>query len=413
MIRRSDEQFAYHCPGEHAPISRSVHLGRLAAFYPACRRCPHRHETGSITPRRDKRLAEASRRAQVAPWFTAEGVDGVYRNDIDAKAANRLAGAAGVCLRRLGARRTGPPRVVVSADARPLVVELLAAVADGLRWAGCEVVEIEPASAPCLARAIQGLSAQGGIFVGNPTGLVHRVGLKFWAEHARPLSEGDGLDEVRRMFERGVSRPVRKYGPSRRFPAEAPYLAELATYYHALRPLRFVVSTTCPPIARYVRRLAGEVACEVRRCRVRPDQLGEQVKVDCAHFGVALRDDGEICRFWDERGKPIPPERVFDVVAAHLGLATDPFARARSDPTHGLAARKPTLGSEGTRAATYRSMRDRDAPVGAGPGGHIWYRSPDGHVAPDGLRTLTWVLQILSRSDRPLSEVLDGAAAAG
>jgi len=38
----------YLCPGEAAPISRAVHLARLAAFYPRCRDCPHCGDVGGL-----------------------------------------------------------------------------------------------------------------------------------------------------------------------------------------------------------------------------------------------------------------------------------------------------------------------------------------------------------------------------
>ena len=52
------EDFAYRCPGQQHPISRAVHLGRLAAFYPACRQCSHRDDTGTLSPRQVEQLQE-------------------------------------------------------------------------------------------------------------------------------------------------------------------------------------------------------------------------------------------------------------------------------------------------------------------------------------------------------------------
>ena len=54
----------YVCPGEERPISRSVHLARLAAFDPACRMCSRRHEAGPfplITPEDLEIQARAAR----------------------------------------------------------------------------------------------------------------------------------------------------------------------------------------------------------------------------------------------------------------------------------------------------------------------------------------------------------------
>lgn len=39
---------SFCCPGDAIPISWSLHLGRLAAGYAACRDCVHQHETGTL-----------------------------------------------------------------------------------------------------------------------------------------------------------------------------------------------------------------------------------------------------------------------------------------------------------------------------------------------------------------------------
>src|SRR5690242_5709376 len=48
----------YQCPGEAHPISRTVHLGRLASFYHACRSCVHRNDTLGLNRRQVRRVAE-------------------------------------------------------------------------------------------------------------------------------------------------------------------------------------------------------------------------------------------------------------------------------------------------------------------------------------------------------------------
>jgi phosphomannomutase len=58
------------------------------------------------------------------------------------------------------------------------------------------------------------------------------------------------------------------------------------------------------------------------------------------------------------------------------------------------------------------AMRRHDALLGGGPSGRYWHSI--GQVPlPDALATLTLVLVLLSRDDRPLSAVLDAEAATG
>jgi hypothetical protein len=86
----------YRCPGERQSISRSVHLGRLAAFFPPCRDCPHREDTGSLSPRQVEQLAETAAQRRPRPLFHNEGAGGVFLDDLTPADARRIAAAFGV-----------------------------------------------------------------------------------------------------------------------------------------------------------------------------------------------------------------------------------------------------------------------------------------------------------------------------
>jgi phosphomannomutase len=51
------------------------------------------------------------------------------------------------------------------------------------------------------------------------------------------------------------------------------------------------------------------------------------------------------------------------------------------------------------------TMRASEAIFGGGPSGRFWYR--EANASPDALKTLTMLLTILSKSDAPLSQVVD------
>ena len=93
------EDHAYRCPGQQHPISRAVHLGRLAAFYPACRQCSHRDDTGTLSPRQVEQLQEVRSSNQPRSLFHDEGAGGVYLNELTPAAARSIAAAFGAVLR--------------------------------------------------------------------------------------------------------------------------------------------------------------------------------------------------------------------------------------------------------------------------------------------------------------------------
>ncbi len=387
----------YRCPGEPYPISRAIHLGRLAAFYPGCRQCCHRDDTGTLSPRHVERLVESRARGLSGPLFHDEGAGGEYLNDLGPATARDMAAALGVSLRRrLGAHKR--PVVAVADDGRPMGRRMLAAVGEGLRWAGCHLVDVGSTSAACLAFAVDHLQTDGGVLVGNPGDRPQCVGLKFWSPGPQPLSAGGSLEPIEQTHQQGVDRPDRTYGTLRRFRADVPYLDALVEHYHALRPLRIVLDTSCGPVVRYVEKLIERVAC--------------RTVSEAAHLSVRIGDDGETAKLLDEQGRPVHALRTLLLVARHLRPAVvvleDATGASHVEAFRTAGCRVELSGPR--RAEMAAAMRQHGATLGGGPTGRFWYAAT-GPPLPDALMTLTLLLVILSRSDRRLSEVLDREAA--
>ena len=203
---------------------------------------------------------------------------------------------------------------------------------------------------------------------------------------------------------------------------KAPYLASLSPYYHALRPLRLVLDAGCHPLLEYLQQLVARVACRViplasdpASDHQTPDRLGQQVRNEGAHFGLAIADDGETCRLYDEQGRAATAESLLLLLARHL-LTRQPqgVVVLEEGMSPALAKEIELLAGRPVRSGTVRAemaaaMHRHGAIAGGGPSGRYWH--PVGDLAlPDALRTLTLLLVLLSRDDRPLSEVLDQEA---
>lgn len=404
MSESSATATEYRCPGETYSISRAVHLGRLVRFHPACLHCPHRQDQQSLSARQRRQLAEVQRHAEPPRLFGPEGVTAVYWNQLTLAVAGRAARALGLWLR--GQRGDGsPPTALVASDGRPLTPELVSALVEGLRWAGCHTVEIPAATTACTAWAVSHLACDGGLLVGNPGAGPQTVGLKFFGPEGRPLSSPGELDAIQRIFENEPDRPTRRFGSRRRFQADVPYLARLAEDFHGLRPLRFVLQSDCQPFERQLRRLLADTACRCLDFQREAAPLPEQVRQQAAHFGLQVRDDGERCVLYDEQGQAVPPARLAALVGQELS-AVGWLGQSEAVPQ----GSRPPLPC---RAATYETLRREEAPFAAFADGRFWYRLEPGCWAADALQTLTLLLRHLSRSDRPLSAALDALAAAG
>jgi phosphomannomutase len=451
----------YRCPGQSYAISPSVHLGRLARFYPACRQCAYREDTGSLSARQVRHLGEVWFREPGGSLFHKEGAGGDWLNRLDPATARQIAAAFGIyfahnSLARDAQDAASPPRptIILAGDGRPLIADVLAAAGEGLRWAGCQVVDIGPATSACMAWAIERLQAAGGLLVGEAlpdTGglpfnhIVRRivrhnptyVGLKFFAPGSCPVSRGAMLERIEELSGRQLDRPSRTSAPSHRYQAETPYLAELQPCYHALRPLRVALDCDSAPLITHLRQLTQSVACRIFPCRISPERAGQSLIEENAHFAARVEDDGEVCQVFDERGRFVPHDRLLLLLAKSLVGWVEgrdpPYTIVMEETASPALARQlESLGfhvvtSAPGRAVLYGAMRESGALLGGGPSGRFWYcgarasypqesagmsRESDaaGTAAlplPDALRTLTLLLVLLSRSDRPFSVVLD------
>ena len=400
----------YRCPGENYSISRPVHLGRLAQFYPACRECPHRDDTAGLSARQVRRLVEVRPRAQRPSLFHDEGVEADSINALSPETAWSLGVAMGTLLTQDPTAASRPPCVVIGGDGRAATATQVATLGEAVRWTGCQVIDAGPASAPCLALAVRRLEADGGVLVGGSASGPHGVGVRFWTADAAPLSRGEELDRLERLARTDADRPVRTYGPLRRHQADADYLATLSPEYHAMRPLRVVLDATCGPVAGYLRELTRPVACRILPSRAAGQALGPQVLDAAAHCGVSIQDDGETCRLWDEQGRAVSPEELFWLLATQSPVIERSAVVLEQGTSAELAQRLESLGvrvvrSDPLRASMARTMRQQAAALGGGPSGRFWYPVEDAAL-PDAVRTLTRLLVLLSRSDRALSAVV-------
>jgi len=374
MPETDAQQGQYRCPGATYTISRSVHLARLAAFHPACRQCPHRHEWKQLSARRQRHWLQIHGRA--GDCSTSEGsdrdrdgapvhahadsqglrtgwpmADHLTIQPEDAADARRWAAAFGLGLRRglFGPIEHRQPVVVLATDGRPSAAEPVARANEALRWSDCNVIDLGSATADCLGFAINHLGTDAGLMLAGPNGDRRPLAARFWGPDGMLLSRGAGLERLAAQYDRGINRPTRRLGQTRRFDATAPYLAGWRPSYHGLRPLRIALDCASPPLRRYLDDLLAESACQVFDGPLETADAPRRLAQCKAHLGMALDRFGELITVYDERGGIIDPARL----AAAL--------------QHPLPTSSP----------------------------------------PDGLGVFTALLQLLSQGDRPLSLVVD------
>jgi phosphomannomutase len=400
----------YQCPGEAREISRAVHLGRLADFYPACRLCECRTDTGLLPPSQLKQLDEMFSHTPVASLLFEEGLVGIDPTDIHPRLVRRAAAAFASTLDTMGAFAAQRGTVLIGCDGRPATSELIAAAAEGLRMANVNVIEVGPATCGSFTHAMQVFDARGAMLLGNARSARREISLKFWGQSGQPLSTGFELTSLEQTLLANPPRTARTSGTLARAAVESDYLAQLAPLFHALRPLKVEIDCGCSQFWHYLKQLVGQVACQFVASN--PNQNEAESSCD---FRLWIDGDGETLRVWDEQGSPVSEQQLLLLLSMKLlreqgrGTIVVPAvmpAKMRKAITKRGGRVEVSTGS--SRRDVHQVMIESKAILGGGANHRYWIasESPATAPTPDALRVLALLLNLLSESDEPLSRRL-------
>ncbi len=437
------EETQFICPGEAHPISRAVHLSRLASFFPSCKDCPHRfdkgHLPGSALTRQESRPRPIERKS----LFAEEGVKGIYLNELSRKEAHLIAAALAGLLweqkplrgrTQTAARTTSRalPTVLVGHDDRPASPDLITGVTTALRRMGCQVVDIGLASKPCFWFAADHLQVHAGIYVNGAGCSPAGMALDFVGANGRPLSRPSRfLSENQNLslgrIEAGILDPypraTRNAGPYRTFRALVPYEAGLWKHFQTLRPLRVCVASGSRLVAKTLKRicetLPGELIEIPLPTRVRQPldpqdadvlRTAAAVKEHRADVGVLIDDDGQRCAFFDEEGQLLSVAQTSRLIAEirHGDCPNEPIVLEDFSPEE-LESLLKRLGMRVVRggvtmAQISDSLRGHHGSFGGGASGRYWFR--EAFPTSDAIIALAAILKSISRADMALSRLV-------
>lgn len=436
---------SYTCPGESYSISHSIHLARLAAFYSKCHDCEHRFDAEHIFPRESARHPVVEQRVSRTSLITNDSVRGVYLNELDRNRAITWGEAFaavlwdqhpllastpptdeaqivdGPAVKPPPASMSGP-RVVVGFDERPSSPDIISGVVAGLRRMGCHVDDLGQTSLPILVHTLQSMNASAGLYVTGAGGDPSQTGMEFLLGGGIPVSR-ELLERMELERKTGVPRQTREIGRHQGIQGQAAYEAHLLPYFHALRPLRIVCGSATRLMPRVLDRVFSQLPCRLTHLplshRVRNlldprdadlQRVAKQVLEGHYHLGALFDEDAQYVAFVTDGGRLVTPREVARLVmeiiqrdnhAAKFVVATSLI----QDATQWLAGREATAVEAGeTTEGLVRTLHHLPAQVGFATDGRIWFQAE--HPCCDALLVLSSILQVLSLSDAPFSEVV-------
>ncbi|PBJ83609.1 phosphomannomutase [Lysobacteraceae bacterium NML93-0399] len=320
--------------------------------------------------------------------------------------------------------------IVLGRDVRLSSPELQAALSDGLRSQGREVIDIGVGGTEEVYFQVDHLGAAGGVMVTASHNPMDYNGMKLVREQARPISSDTGLFAISDAIEAGgLPAPVPTQGRESAMTDKSAYIAHLLGYVDAtaLRPLKLVVNAGNGGAGAIVDLLAAHLPFEfVRVCHEAdgsfpngiPNPLlpenrqvtADTVRAHAADFGIAWDGDFDRCFFFDETGAFIEGYYLVGLLAEAI-LAKQPGGKVVHDPRLvwntieqvEAAGGVPVLCKSG-HAFIKEKMRAEDAVYGGEMSAHHYFR--EFAYADSGMIPWLLIAELVSTSGRSLGDLV-------
>jgi phosphomannomutase/phosphoglucomutase len=354
--------------------------------------------------------------------FRAYDIRGLAGSDLTPEIADLIGRAWGTWLRR----RNGDT-MVLGRDLRPSSPGLRDGFVAGANAVGCNVVDIGYATSPLMYFSTIDRGTAGGVAITASHNPVEYNGIKMVAEQALPLSEAEILEvrdlALKRDFDDGS-------GHLRHWDPRESYYQKIDSAITLGRPMKVVVDTGNGVAGLFVPEMLRRLGCEVVELYTEPDStfpnhlpdpekeenmldLMALVPKERAEVGLAWDGDGDRLGVCDERGERYEADFINILLARDL-LTRHPGATILLDVKSSLNVLEdirrhggmPMLWKTG-HSHMKRKMREEGLLLGGELSGHMFV-AEDYYPIDDGLFAAARVLNILSRSDKPLSRQFEG-----
>jgi len=330
-----------------------------------------------------------------------------------------------------------PQTIVLGGDIRLTSEALKAALSDGIRDAGANVIDIGMVGTEEVYFATSHLKADGGIEVTASHNPIDYNGMKPIREGSRPISSDTGLLDIKRLAEANQFAPVdaaARGGYEKRSVLNE-YLDHLLGYIdnEAIRPIKLVMNAGNGAAGHVVDAIETRFAdlklpIEIIKIFNEPDgtfpngipnpilheNRAPTINAVLAHgadMGIAWDGDFDRCFLVDEKGQFIEGYYIVGLLAEAF-LLKNPGAKIVHDPrltwnTIDVVTRGggQAIQSKTGHAFIKERMRAEDAVYGGEMSAHHYFR--DFFYCDSGMIPWLLVMELITRSGKPLSALVN------
>ena len=360
--------------------------------------------------------------------FKAYDIRGTYPDQIDEKLARAIGSAFATFL--------ATKSIAMAKDMRPSLTQ---AFAEGARAVGCQVIDLGLASTDFLYFAAGHLDMPGAMFTASHNPAQYN-GIKMCLAGAKPIGADTGLIEIEALTNQFLATPATgELAPLEVRDLLPEWVEHVLSFIHAsaLRPLKIVADTANGMGGFVVPKVFQNLPFEVEIMYEEldgnfpnhpADPLNPENLVDLqrrvlevgADIGLAFDGDADRVFLIDEKAQPISGSTTTAMVAAAV-LERNPGATILYNIICSKAVPEVIAEGKGVGVKTRvghsyikQVMAETGAIFGGEHSGHYYYR--DNYRADSGIITALVVLELLSKANKPLSEVVapfDRYAASG
>ncbi|MDB5327444.1 MAG: algC [Phycisphaerales bacterium] len=369
--------------------------------------------------------------------FKAYDVRSTYPAPLNEDAAWKVGHATGQFLKRGrethfgGITVANENRVVVGRDMRPHSPPLAAALIEGIRSVGFDVVDVGMIDTSFIYFAVNELDAVGGIQVTASHNPINYNGFKISGPKAKPIGSTTGLEDIKRIaMALKAKATTGVMGKLEEMDLWDGYRKHVLGFLHLRRPIKIAIDGSNGMAGKMVPAVFGGV----RDLHITPilfeitgsfthepnplvesnlHMLKEEMKKGQFDLGACFDGDADRCMFIDEKGQTIgcdiltaliakdflkqPANKgstiVYDLRSSHV--VVDEVKAAGGVP------KRERVG----HAFMKKTLAETHAVFGGELSGHFYFR--DNFNADSGAIAFARVLSILSQSRGTLSDLID------
>ena len=352
--------------------------------------------------------------------FKAYDVRGIYPSELDEAGAYAIG--------RGYAEQFEPKRIAVGHDMRVSSPDMAASFIEGAADAGVDVVDIGLVGTEMLYFAVSELGLDGGATITASHNPKEYTGMKIVRRGALPVGGDSGLLDIRDRAERGFGDAAAR-GEITKQDIYPGFVDRVLSFIDVekVKPLRVVIDAANGMAGAMLPPVLDRLPIDAVRCYFEPDGtfpnhepnplleenrqfIVGKVTEEGADLGIAFDGDADRCFFVDDTGEFVPGDFITALLAERL-LAEEPGAKVIYDVRASWAVPDtierlggiPLVNRVGHAFIKHR-MREEDALFGGEVSGHYYFR--DFSQADSGTVPALLMLELLSRSGKPLSELL-------